>query len=226
MRTLNRILGIALTVWGAIRYVPDLLESAQATAKYGRWIYAHLPLPGSGALAFVILIVGIGLIFSDTVQQKVSELIHRKSRDASMAEEKSDGPDFSMEWMERKEWPHWDLVRMRNIGNASSFNIGLRFSWEELSFSPPFEKNIVHANQEITQEAHFGEKTGPRSSNIGRMDEILRVAYLRDRTPPLQLIASFSDGRVKFEKPFTFELGPGKQNAERIRITPGLRKRI
>jgi hypothetical protein len=128
--------------------------------------------------------------------------------------------------MERKEWPNLDLVRIRNIGNATAFNIGLRFSWGELSFSPPFDKNVLHEKEEITQEAHFSEKTGAHSTNIGRMDEILTVAFLSDRTPPLQVIASFSDGRVTFEKPFIFELGPGGQSAERIRIMPGPRKRI
>lgn len=207
-------------VWGAIRFLPDLLESVQATVKYGKWVYAHLSAPQGFPFTIAIIVIGIGLIFSETIQAR----LHQWMPKAEMAGD--EGPDLSLEWMERKEWPHWDLIRMRNFGDGPAFNIGLRFSWDELSFSPPFDKNVLHPNQEITQEAHFSETTGPQSSNIGRMDEILRIAFLSDRTPPLQVIATFSDGRLKFEKPFSFELGPGGQNAERIRITPGPRKKI
>ena len=138
--------------------------------------------------------------------------------------EPSGGPDLSLEWKHAKN--SGDFICLRNIGDASAFNIGLKFSWEELFFDPPFDKNVLHRNEENTQVARFAERTGPRSVNLGWMDEILRVAYLKDRKPPLEVILSFSDGRVRFKKPFTFELGPGGTNAERIRITPGLRKRI
>jgi hypothetical protein len=221
MRGLRRLGGSVLMAWGAIRFLPDLLESMQATVKYGKWVYAHLSAPQGLPFTIAIIVIGIGLIFSETIQAR----LHRwmpKVGDVV----RDEGPDLSLEWMKRKEWPHWDLVRMRNFGDGPAFNIGLRFSWDELSFNPPFDKNILHSNQEITQEAHFSEKTGPGSSNIGYMDEILKVNYFKDRTPPLQVIASFSDGRGKLEKPFTFELGPGGTNAERIRITPGPRKRI
>jgi hypothetical protein len=190
---------------------------------------------GGGGVAVVAIVVGgvIGVVLHirQEPNEKSSDILKLPSlaplsaTTPETSQELSNGPDFSLEWMTRKEWPHLDLVRIRNVGNASAFNIGLRFSWEELSFSPPFDKNVLHANEEITQEAHFSEKKAPRNINIGRMDEILRLAYLSDRTPQLQVIASFSDGRLKFEKPFTFELGPGGENAERIRITPGLRER-
>ena len=164
-------------------------------------------------------------MFSETIQARLLQWMPKADDMVGDGGDRG-GPDLSLEWRIKKEWPHFDVVRMRNFGGGPAFNIGLRFSWEELSFSPLFDKNVLDPNQEILQDAHFSEKTGPGSTNIGRMDEILRIAYLRDRTPPLQVIASFSDGRVKFEKPFTFELGPGGENAERIKITPGLRKRI
>lgn len=138
--------------------------------------------------------------------------------------EPSGGPDLSLEWKHAKN--SGDLIRVRNIGNASAFNIGLKFSWEELFFDPPFDKNVLHPNQEIFEPARFCERTGPNSVNLGWMDEILRVAFLAGRKPPLEVTLLFSDGRVRLEKPFTFELGPGGTNAERIRITPGPRKRI
>jgi hypothetical protein len=71
MLKLKRIGGAVLTLWAAVRWIPDLLESVQATERYGRWTYAYLGAPRSGLLTIAILIVGIGLIFSETIQRKI-----------------------------------------------------------------------------------------------------------------------------------------------------------
>lgn len=71
MRKLKKVVGVILTIWAVVRYLPDLLESAQATAKYGRWLYAHVSIPRSGSLSAVILGVGIALIFAETLREQV-----------------------------------------------------------------------------------------------------------------------------------------------------------
>jgi hypothetical protein len=70
MARLKKIVGFLLAVWAAIRWIPDLLESIQATEKYGRWLYVHFSVPRSGVLTIVILVIGLGLIFSETIEHK------------------------------------------------------------------------------------------------------------------------------------------------------------
>jgi hypothetical protein len=71
MRRLKRIGGFVLLAWGVIRFIPDALESIQATAKYAKWSYDHLAVPRSGLLTLAIVLVGIGLIFSETIQKSI-----------------------------------------------------------------------------------------------------------------------------------------------------------
>lgn len=73
MRRLRKLLGLLFLVWGGIRFVTDLLESVEATAKYAKWSYEHLSAPHSTLATVVIIVVGIGLIFAEKVQALVSE---------------------------------------------------------------------------------------------------------------------------------------------------------
>jgi hypothetical protein len=63
-----------LLAWSVVRFVPDLLESMQATAKYAKWSYAHLAAPHSGLLTFAVFFIGIGLIFSETIQRSIQQM--------------------------------------------------------------------------------------------------------------------------------------------------------
>jgi len=67
------------TIWGAIRYLPDLLESIQATAKYGRWLYDHASAPRSVGLTITILVVGIALLFADSVKEHTGRWFPKRS---------------------------------------------------------------------------------------------------------------------------------------------------
>ena len=63
-----------LLVWGVVRFIPDLLASMQATAKYAKWSYTHLASPHSGLLTLIVFVIGIGLIFSDTIQKSIQQM--------------------------------------------------------------------------------------------------------------------------------------------------------
>lgn len=72
MSKFRKLCGGILLAIAAIRFVPDLLESAQATTKYAKWTYTHLSAGPRGSIwTACILIVGICLIFSDTIRTKV-----------------------------------------------------------------------------------------------------------------------------------------------------------
>lgn len=72
MNVVKKVCGLVLIIWGAIRFIPDSLESAQATAKYTRWLYNHFGVPHNLLLTVAIVIIGIGLIFSESIQKKLS----------------------------------------------------------------------------------------------------------------------------------------------------------
>jgi len=69
MGKIKKIAGYILTAWAIIRFVPDTLESVKTTAKYGQWLYSHGNIPHSSLLSVAILVVGVALIFSDTIQR-------------------------------------------------------------------------------------------------------------------------------------------------------------
>jgi predicted nucleotidyltransferase len=81
MSKLKKLAGAILMAWAIVRYIPDTLESFEATARYGRWLYSHL---GSLLIAnwfqnSVVLLIGAGLIFSDTIQASVFRLSQEKA---------------------------------------------------------------------------------------------------------------------------------------------------
>lgn len=133
------------------------------------------------------------------------------------------GPDLSLEWKSTKQYPNYDRVRIKNFGTASAFNIGLRFALPQFSFHPNFEINVLHADREIEREAVFFERTTPNHSDLWRREYLLTGNHLSDESA-LEIVASFFDAqREAFEKVFSLELGSG---GERIKITPGTRKRL
>jgi hypothetical protein len=81
----KKVIGVVLTVWGAIRYIPDLLESGQATAKYGKWLYAHLSFPRGGYLTVALFVMGIGIIFSSVIEKWIQELRRKKEKTSGSA---------------------------------------------------------------------------------------------------------------------------------------------
>jgi hypothetical protein len=74
MRTAKKIGGLLFVAWSAVRFIPDLLESIQATGKYTKWLLQHLAFPHSLLLTVIIFVVGMGLTFSDTIQQRIQQL--------------------------------------------------------------------------------------------------------------------------------------------------------
>src|SRR5208282_4066317 len=119
-------------------------------------------------------------------------------------------PDLALAWGSKGGWGTKDLVRLRNIGKGTAFNIGLRFSWPELSFPVPFEINLLHPDQETEREAGFIEKYQPGDTiHVSPMKDVLREQHYRGR-PSLQVTVAFFDSeRNAFEKPFMLEAGPG-----------------
>jgi hypothetical protein len=74
MSKLKKLAGAILMAWAIVRFVPDTLESFEATAKYGRWLYSHLGsllIANNWSQNLVILVIGAGLIFSDRIQASV-----------------------------------------------------------------------------------------------------------------------------------------------------------
>jgi hypothetical protein len=72
LKTFSWIGGVLLATWGFVRGIVDLLESIRATRCYAEFLYAHryaagALLSGSGLLTVVLLIVGAGLIFSESL---------------------------------------------------------------------------------------------------------------------------------------------------------------
>ncbi len=72
LKFVKKVMGIVLLIWGAVRVIPDALESAQATEKYAKWFYAHLAAPHSAFLTLGIVVIGLGLIFSETIQHHIT----------------------------------------------------------------------------------------------------------------------------------------------------------
>jgi hypothetical protein len=136
------------------------------------------------------------------------------------------GPDISLEWDCRKGWPKWDIVRLRNIGTESAFNVRLKFSWPELSFPVDFEINVIHAHQEIEREPQFVEKLEPDRINVGRMKNVLRDRRFQGHLPLEAIVVFFDKERTGFERPFTLEAGPGGIWGEEIKVTPGKRREL
>jgi len=78
MRKLKKIVGALLIAWAAIRWIPDSLESIQATEKYAKWLhdhsgYLHILYVHDVLLSSTCIVVGIGLIFSDTIQKELQK---------------------------------------------------------------------------------------------------------------------------------------------------------
>lgn len=107
MRKIKKGLGVILATLGAIRWLPDLLESAQATQKYGLWAYKHLGVlvvnvqRGGVGITAGLLLVGGGLIFSETIQQEIRTLRNRNRTASSgnsyrMKTESKTLPDYSV----------------------------------------------------------------------------------------------------------------------------------
>jgi hypothetical protein len=49
-----------------------LFESIQATAKYGKWVYAHLGFPRNNWLTVAVLVAGVALLFYENIRQLVN----------------------------------------------------------------------------------------------------------------------------------------------------------
>jgi hypothetical protein len=81
-KTIKKVVGGMITLFGFIRWLPDILESTLATQKYGLWLYKHigvfLVIPPGKLVTLTILIIGIGLIFSETIQEEIRKLRNRK----------------------------------------------------------------------------------------------------------------------------------------------------
>jgi len=75
---LKRIGGFLLLAWGVIRFIPDTLESVQATGRYAKWAYQHASIPHSWMLTVVILVVGVALVFSEDIEGFLVQLIKGK----------------------------------------------------------------------------------------------------------------------------------------------------
>jgi hypothetical protein len=101
MARFKKIGGVVLVIWSAIRWIPDLLGSAQATAKYGKWVYEHLAhlhlvyLP-SGLPNVVVLVIGIGLIFSETIQRKIHQWWNSRQETETPQQQKPGNP---IQWL-------------------------------------------------------------------------------------------------------------------------------
>ncbi len=176
----------------------------------------HKPIPHSDYIT-VGLVVG-GLAWFTAVllwPKRKTELVSSQT-----------GPDIALEWDCRQGWPKWDIVRLRNIGTESASNVGLKFSWPELSFPVDFEINVIHANQEVEREPQFVEKLNPGHINVGHMKNILRDQRFHGHAPLEVIVKFFDRERTAFEKPFTLEAGPGGEWGEEIKITPGKRKQL
>ncbi|HSY33914.1 MAG TPA: hypothetical protein VLA42_18180 [Verrucomicrobiae bacterium] len=222
-----------LVAWGIIRFIPDLLESIQATAKYGKWSYAHLLVfPQSALLTIVVLVIGLGLIFSDTIQKKLHEwrkpepfitqpppepemfTREQKERMRSVAgieptpvPEKH--PDIILEWTSPRKGD--DKIKFRNIGERSGFGVTLGpFSWPELSFLVPPQINALHPNEPVEVEPQFMERLGEdRTTNVGHMGIILGNTHYNGREPlRIEIAFSDSDG-LKFVRDIILKRGHG-----------------
>jgi hypothetical protein len=75
MKKVKRVIGGLLTIFGAVRGTVDLLESIKATREYAQLIYSHrylaFGLSGPAYLTVAVLVIGIGLIFAEKIQEKV-----------------------------------------------------------------------------------------------------------------------------------------------------------
>jgi hypothetical protein len=77
---IKRIGGILLVIWAFIRPIVDLLESLKATRHYAEFLYLHAASiislsPRPSLLMVGILLVGTGLIFSDSVQRFITKYV-------------------------------------------------------------------------------------------------------------------------------------------------------
>jgi len=65
----KKIAGAVLLMWAVVRFIPDTLESLQATEKYGKWLYVHTSVPHRVVFTAVLFLIGMGLISSDAIQR-------------------------------------------------------------------------------------------------------------------------------------------------------------
>lgn len=72
-----KVVGFLLMAWG-VWVVVDLRESVQATAV-ARWIYVHLSAPRILMFTIAFLIIGIGLIFSAIIREKVANWLQNEA---------------------------------------------------------------------------------------------------------------------------------------------------
>jgi hypothetical protein len=119
-----------------------------------------------------------------------------------------------------------DQVRLCNKGKASAIDVGLSFSWPELSFLAPFEINVIHANgPEIAREAIFAETIFPGFSNAGHLGHILRAPRYRNCEPLKIIVGFFDSNRAYFERSFTCHPGHGGKWGPEVRISAGKSRR-
>jgi len=73
MKKVKSVFGVLLTAWGVIREMVDLLESVKATHGYAVALYEHRYLTvwlfSSRGLTVSVIVVGLGLIFSEKIQE-------------------------------------------------------------------------------------------------------------------------------------------------------------
>lgn len=107
MGKLKKCVGRTLAVWGIVTWLPDALEKYDATVKYGKWLYVHI---GDGHVSgllwrVVVPLIGLGIIFSDTIQQLLFWVSERSKGKPLSPMEKLEGRalyEQSKAWLEKR----------------------------------------------------------------------------------------------------------------------------
>lgn len=73
LKEIRRGMGLLFLAWTVVRFIPDQIESFRSLEKYAKWAYLYLGAPHGLVWTLLILVVGIGLIFSETIEHKIRQ---------------------------------------------------------------------------------------------------------------------------------------------------------